>query len=404
MRLPSSLGHLTYCSNIHPGESLAEVEHNLRQYLPAVKDSLSPSEPFGVGLRLSAAAAGELGARATALADLRSWMRDSDLYVFTLNGFPYGPFHGTPVKAEVYKPDWRSDERLQYSNRLADVLAELLRSSSDIGTISTVPGAYKMHLRHAADVDQIRKQLIRHAAHLYRIEASQERRIALALEPEPCCFLETIAETTDFFDRHIYSERSIAEFSDLTGNTRGLSADLLSRYLGVCLDTCHAAVEFEEPRKLLQALRQARVEIKKMQLSTGLRIPRVTPEHIEALQGYRDPVYLHQVVQRRGEELQRFEDLHDAMAAHAIGDTGEAASEWRIHFHVPIFLATTPPFESTQGFLEEMLRLHRLSPFTEHLEVETYTWSVLPKALQSADLVTSIVRELRWAQELLCAP
>ena len=403
MHLSPSLGQLTYCSNIHPGERFSEIENNLKQYLPAVKAAVSPDTPFGVGLRLSAQAVAELMAIEGAIATLKRNLDEAGLYVFTLNGFPYGPFHGTPVKDQVYRPDWRSDERLQYSNRLAEVLCDLLPPTSG-GTISTVPGAYKAHVSGDEDRALIRTQLVRHAAYLYKLEETRGRCIALALEPEPCCLLETIAETTDFFRTALFDERSISEFAALTGNTRSFSAELLPRYLGVCLDTCHAAVEFEDPASLLQALRDAHVDIKKMQLSAGLRVPQVNATHISALADYADPVYLHQVVERRDNVLHRYTDLDEAMQAfRKRSDEGdETACEWRIHFHVPIFLRDTPPFENTQDFLETLLRLHRKSPFTEHLEVETYTWSVLPKPLQTGDLVSSIVRELSWARDILC--
>ena len=133
--------HLTYCTNVHPGESWPEVRENLRQHVVEVKQQVCPDAPFGVGLRLSAAAAGELEGRTGEIAELRAFLDGEGLYVFTINGFPYGPFHGTAVKEQVYQPDWRQDERIAYSDRLARILAALLPDGCD-GSISTVPGAF----------------------------------------------------------------------------------------------------------------------------------------------------------------------------------------------------------------------------------------------------------------------
>ncbi|HYR95772.1 MAG TPA: hypothetical protein VEM57_03505, partial [Candidatus Binatus sp.] len=181
--------HLTYCTNIHPGETWPEVRLNLERFVLAVKARVAPSERFGVGLRLSGAAARAL-AEPRELEAFRAFLDQHDLYVFTLNGFPYGPFHGTPVKERVYRPDWMEPERLAYSDGLAHVLSALLPPGME-GSISTAPGAFKERVRSAKDVAQIVEQLLAHAATLHGIQARTGRSIALALEPEPCCLLET---------------------------------------------------------------------------------------------------------------------------------------------------------------------------------------------------------------------
>jgi hypothetical protein len=122
--------HLSYCTNIHPGETWPEVRENLERYLVPVRERVATGRPFGVGLRLSAESARAVGERA-ALNELKEFLRAHDLYVFTINGFPYGPFHGRPVKEQVYLPDWLDPERLAYTDRLADILAALLPDGVD---------------------------------------------------------------------------------------------------------------------------------------------------------------------------------------------------------------------------------------------------------------------------------
>jgi sugar phosphate isomerase/epimerase len=385
--------HLTYCTNIHPGESWNEVSANLERYLPGVKRRVCPDAPFGVGLRLSAAAARSLSAP-DALARFAAFLRANDLYVFTLNGFPYGPFHGAPVKENVYLPDWGDDARLEYTNLLADVLAAL-PNGGDGSSISTVPGAFKRNAASDDAVARIVERLLRHVAHLVRVERERGHRIVLALEPEPCCLLETIAETVAFFARHLYTERAATMLAALAGCDAREAERALRRHLGVCLDVCHAAVEFEDPADCLDALAGAGIPIAKMQVTAGLRIPRVTAESVAALRGLDEPVYLHQVVERGNGALRRYVDIDAACAAESWRG-GEC--EWRVHFHVPVFLAELEAFSSTQPFVREMLALHRQQPLTPHLEVETYTWSVLPASAREVPIEEAIARELLWVR------
>ena len=393
MRLGSS--HLSYCTNIHPGESWDEIRGNLERYLPRVKRRVCPDAPFGVGLRLSASAARSLRAPET-LAQFVGFLRQNDLYVFTINGFPYGPFHGTRVKEGVYLPDWRDEARLEYTNALADLLAALLLSGGDHGgSISTVPGAFKPNAATPQAIAQIADLLIRHVAHLVSLERETGRSIVLALEPEPCCLLETVKETVAFFGDHLYSRPAAARLASLAGLAAREADDALHRHLGACLDLCHAAVEFEDPADCLGALAAAGIPVAKIQVTAGLRIPRVTAETVTALQRFDDGVYLHQVVERASGALRRYLDI-DAACASDNWRGGDC--EWRVHFHVPVFLEELDGFSSTQPFVREILALHRQQARTPHLEVETYTWSVLPAHAREAPIDEAIARELLWVR------
>jgi sugar phosphate isomerase/epimerase len=364
-----------------------------------VRRQVAPDQPFGVGLRLSAVAAAAL-AEPTAMAELKALLATSDCYVFTINGFPYGPFHGRRVKEAVYQPDWRHDERVTYSDRLADLLVELLPDDPELdGSVSTVPGTFKPLAEAPGAIDDIARNLIRHAAHLVGIRERTGRTIALALEPEPWCYLETIDETVRFFEQHLFGAAAVRQLSELTGLAPNDAEAALRRHLGVCYDVCHAAVEFEDPAASLQALEAAGIGVPKLQLSAALRIAAVGPETAAQLRPFDEPVYLHQVIERRGDCLTRHLDLPDALANVA----GSAGAEWRVHFHVPIFLAELRDFSTTQAFLREILARHRQQPISRHLEVETYTWDVLPAHYRQVDVANAIARELAWVIEQLDA-
>jgi len=397
MRAHSPTVHLSYCTNIHPGESWPEVRANLERYLVPVRERVAPGRPFGVGLRLSAESARTL-ATPEALDELRAFLSAHDLYVFTINGFPYGPFHGRPVKEQVYLPDWLDPERLAYTDQLADILAALLPEGVE-GTISTVPGAFAPRVHGEADQVRMAQALLDHVAHLVKLRATTGRRVALALEPEPCCFLETIAQAVDFFERYLFSAAAVEWVSSSTGLTRVAAATAIREHLGVCLDACHMAVEFEEPAKVLEALRAAEIRVPKVQVTAGLRVVLRDGDDatLDALGAFADDVYLHQVVERRADgRLIRHLDLPQALAA-ARAAKGQGTREWRVHFHVPVFRERYGAFEGTQEYVAELLRLVREGDVSEHFEVETYTWDVLPEEFRREGIVAGIAREVEWA-------
>jgi hypothetical protein len=391
------LGHLTYCTNIHPGETWPEVAASLERHLPEVKRRVAKGQEFGVGLRLSAIAAAALR-EPGALKELKALLASNGCYVFTLNGFPYGPFHGRPVKEQVYQPDWRHEPRVAYSDQLADLLADLLPDDPALeGSVSTVPGTFKPLAGAPGATREMARNLIRHAAHLVGIRERTGRTIALALEPEPCCFLETIDETVRFFEQHLFGAAAARQLSELTGLARGAAETALRRHLGVCYDVCHAAVE--DAASSLRALQAAGIGVPKVQLSAALRIAEVKPQTAAQLRPFDEPVYLHQVIEQKGDGLTRYLDLPEALATIDRG----IGSEWRVHFHVPIFLAELKDFSTTQAFLREILILHRQQPISQHLEVETYTWDVLPESYRQVDVASAIGRELTWVIEQLAA-
>jgi hypothetical protein len=321
------------------------------------------------------------------------------LYVFTVNAFPYGEFHGRRVKEDVYRPDWLEAERVHYTDRVAHLLAALVPDGCG-GSISTVPGAFKLRAPAESDAAVIAERLFDHANTLFQIRENKGKLIELALEPEPHCFLETSEEAVRFFEHHIYSANGVARFASLSGLSQSDAEAFLRRHLGVCLDACHLAVEFEDAGAAVARLRSAGVRVGKIQITTALRAELSgSAEQDEptfaALDRFADGVYLHQVVTKTDDVLVRHLDLPEAIAQERASNS-RSPSEWRIHFHVPVFAERIEPFASTSGFLADLLAITAAAPVSEHLEVETYTWDVLPPEHRGTDVDEAVARELAF--------
>lgn len=373
---------LAYCTNVHRGEGWLETFLSLEKYTLAIREKVCPKKPFAIGLRLSQRAAMELSDPTTFL-EFRRWLGKNSCYVFTLNGFPYGQFHGARVKDQVYKPDWVWPERVAYTNLLFNLLAELLPPNLE-GSVSTVPCTFKEFYPSGDALKAIRQNLWRSIEHIARVSSKTGRKLHLGLEPEPHCWLESSAETMYLFDQlraeHPRDER-------------------LCEHLGVNYDTCHFAVEFEEPQNALGCLVNYGIKISKLHLSSALKVS-PTPEAREELKLFANDTYLHQVVSRDAAGNRMiFPDLPDALAhaRAAYGNGNPDLPEWRIHFHVPLHAPAAPPFENTNDHLLGVLDLLGQYPqICSHLEMETYTWEVLPPELKSKDVVDQIAAEYEW--------
>lgn len=372
--------HLTYSLGIHPGETWAAQARAIRETATVVKSWVAPRRPFGLGLRLGARAAATLRGR-RAQHNLAALLRAHDLYVFTLNGFPYGAFHGRAVKERVYAPDWRTPERARYTSLLAELLAALLPEGV-AGSISTVPVSFRPWMRGARDLERAQDHLLAVAGRLHALEQRTGRLVRLGLEPEPGCHLESLADTLAFF-------RALREHACRSG----VPERRLLRHVGVCLDACHAAVGFEDPLSTARALRRAGIRIVKVQLSAALRL-RPTPAALRALAEFDEPVYLHQVVESVGRVTRRWTDLGPARREAQAGPP--AAGEWRAHFHVPLYWRGAGGLGSTAGMLSPALWSWFADGGTEHLEIETYSYHALPAAVRRGALADSIIREYRW--------
>jgi sugar phosphate isomerase/epimerase len=388
--------HLTYCTNIHPGNGWTEVDANLRRFAPALKRRLSPSSPFGLGLRLSARDAREL-LEGNRLDELRAFLDAEGLYVALINGFPHGSFHRTSVKADVYAPDWREDERVRYTLDLVEILGRLLPPGID-GGVSTVPLSYKPWVATPAPAmwQQFVTNVIRIAESLVRLRTGRGIFIHLDIEPEPDCLIEHSDELIDFFDRRLLPDGGPMLARALGCSIEDARMHLLD-HVRVCFDCCHFAVEFEDPDAALDRLQRSGIKVGRVQLSSALKVTFPDEEAhaaavVERLRRFADSTYLHQVIQRQdGQPLRHFADLGEAL------DAGRpaAGAEWRIHFHVPLFAAAYDGLGSTQDYVRAVLDIAGRTRFAGHFEIETYTWEVLPAGLK-IDLLDSIGREYEW--------
>lgn len=380
MKLNHNL-HLAYCTNIHRGETWAETFESLKTHTLAVRERVCPKAPYGIGLRLSNQAAQELS-DATILLGFQRWLGVNNCYVFTINGFPYGRFHGARVKEQVYQPDWTTPERLAYTNLLFDLLAQLLPAGVE-GSVSTVPGSFKEFIHTPEETRAIRANIWRCVEHIARLSGQSGRTLHLGLEPEPLCLLETSQETAQFFDRLRAEQKNDPR---------------LNQFLGVNYDTCHLAVEFEEAAEALGRLQQHQIKLSKIHLSNALRV-KPTRAVCEALRAFTDDVYLHQTIVRRADGKKViYLDLDDALACEQpLADGVTDSTEWRIHFHVPLHSPPTELFGNTADHLLATLDILAANPaLCPHLEMETYTWEVLPSEMKNRSVVDQLVAEYDW--------
>ena len=219
--------HLAYCTNVHRGNSWPETFESLEKYVLEVRKIVAPERRFAIGLRLGADAARQLMEGQT-LAKFRLWLEQNNAYVFTINGFPYGNFHGSRVKEQVYRPDWTTSERLDYTLLLFSILEELLEPGEE-GSVSTLPGSFKEFLPDNNIPKAMIKNLDICALEIEKLAAPKNLDLHLGMEPEPLGMFETTPETISFFD-HLFEQVS--------------NEEVVRKRIGVNYDCCHLAIEF----------------------------------------------------------------------------------------------------------------------------------------------------------------
>ena len=398
MDLGGGRGHLTYSTLVHPGDTWEEMNDSLRTFVPKVKARVSPSAPFGVSLRLSASSVATLRTDASAVGELKRFLDDNDLYVYTVNAFPYGPFKNRIVKEQVFEPDWTSSERVDYTIGVAEILARLASPGVE-PSIQTAPLAFARNVTGLDYVARFTRNLLRVAARLQRLERATGTRIKIALEPEPHCYLDTVDDTVKYFGDHVFSGAGARSYAELAGVPISEAIGNLRRYVGVVLDLGHQAVSFEDLPITIAALVDAGVPIFKFQQAAALWAPEVTPEAEAALREFAQTIYLTQTTERREGDLTRYLNLEDALRADR-----PRPRELRTHFHVPVFLEELGPFRTTRSSLADALAVHRRTPVSDHLEIETYTWDVLPDHLKTGDVTDYVTREIEWVRDQLVGP
>ncbi len=398
--MKTSFGHLTYCSNIHPGENWEQHFETLKTSIPFIKQEVCPNAPMGIGLRL-ANEASKLLMNEAYMAEFKSWLAANNCYVFTMNGFPYGGFHNVVVKDQVHSPDWTSDERLSYTIRLFHILAKLLPGHLQEGGISTSPLSYRFWWPSKEKTEQAiiqaTENIVLLLVELVDLAKNTGKTMHLDLEPEPGGSIENGTEFIDWYKNYLIPI-AVNHFATLGINPEK-AIKYTRRHIQLCYDVCHFAVSFEEPKVFLKQLFEAEIQVGKIQISSALKVDFATDEEskIIELAKFNEATYLHQVIALRLDgSFESFPDLEVALNSFKTN----TYSEWRIHFHVPLFMEQFGLLASTQTEIVKTLTAQKIDPFTNHLEIETYTWAVLPPDLQ-VPLNESIVRELRWVQQHL---
>lgn len=384
-----------YCTNIHPGESWADTFDNLKRHVTAVRDGIVDDpvtaaafcDPYPIGLRLSAEACATLRADTAAVKEFRTWCAAQHMLIYTVNGFPYGQFHDTQVKENVYLPDWSSLERLHYTADLFRLLLDLTPDDDHALTVSTVPGSYKKFITNeedpAARLEAIRSNLRTLATTLEELSVSSGRDLILGLEPEPLGLIENTLDTVEFFDF-------------LTIGLNAAERTIFLKRIGITFDTCHFAVEYDDAATSLNLFRKHGIRIAKIHLSNALRLNPQDQDALAKIASFAEPTYLHQVIAvNKDGELSRFNDLPDALAA-GPGD----AVEWRVHFHIPLYAAPQTPLANTAETLVDTALWLRENPGeVSHFEMETYTFDVMPEALRPDSVVEMLIHEHHWCAQ-----
>jgi len=368
---------LGYCTNVHPGRSVAEVLAGLDRYTVPVRKTLG--RPVAAGLWLARPVVDELLASPDGVAEFAAALAARGLPCYTLNAFPYGDFHAARVKEHVYRPDWTTPERADYTLNCAGVLAALLPPDAD-GSISTLPLGFKGFDHPPGFTAACARRLVTLARELRDLRERTGRTVRLAVEPEPFCLLETTAETVAFFEA-LWAAAGSAE-------------EVVRDHVGVCYDVCHQAVEFEDAEAAVAALAGAGVRVNKVQVSCAIELenPGANDAGRAALRSYAEPRYLHQVFAGgRGGVVVSAADLTSALCDDPPAAFRDA-DRWRVHFHVPIDADRLGPLGTTKPAVRDALAAVARLPEAPHVEVETYTWEVLPGG--AVDLVAGLAREL----------
>lgn len=378
MKLTHGL-HLAYCTNVHRGGDWPETLASLEKHTLAVRRRVAPDRAYAIGLRLSDVASRQLAEPAN-LRAFQQWLQRHNCYVFTVNGFPYGDFHGTRVKEKVSQPDWSSPDRLAYTNRLFDLLAELTPPGIE-ASVSTVPVSFKQFRLGERGLRAAREHLWRCVDHQEQLTRRTGKKFHLGLEPEP---FGTVENTTEFLTLFGQLE------ADRPGDLR------LREHLGINYDTCHFALQYEQPAEALHRLSRRGVKVSKLHLSNALRV-HPTAEVRERLRAFVDDIYFHQVIERKSDgEIIRYSDLDEALTT-PVADGPQFDREWRIHFHIPLHAPETETFGTTADHLRGTLDVVKQHPaLCSHLEMETYTWEVLPRELKQPSVVDMLASEYAW--------
>ncbi len=383
---------LAYCMNVHGGRCFEDLMQNLEIFAaPIRQQSCQPEELMGVGLWLSQAVLEDILVDWAKVGLLKNKIKTLGLVAYTLNGFPQGDFHQAVVKQKVYQPAWHQSQRLNYTKGLVRVLVALLEPGQS-GSISTLPLGWQAHIS-PAQATRCAENLLEMARYLKEVHAVTGRCIYLAIEPEPGCYLDTCQDVITFYEQHLFKHED---------------PEMVSQYLRVCHDVCHASVMFESQKKVLDRYDAAGIRVGKIQLSNAIDVDfrnmnrDQKQKAISQLKAFSEDRYMHQcgVIDHLG-DFKLVDDLPLLLNNQSLCDQ---ACRIRVHFHVPVFVEKLTPLATTRHELEACLRIIQSKQqcgWEGHLEIETYAWHVLPKGMVQEDLIAGIAKEMRWVKDFL---
>lgn len=389
---------LAYGTNVAPAEDVAGIVAALGGLWADVRRLAEPDGTLGLGLWLAEPAAAALARDAGAMREVRGVLAANGLEITTVNAFPQRAFHAPVVKDAVYRPDWTDPARLAYTSSVARAVAGIALPGADI-TISTLPLGFpklpmQTHLRAAG-------LLFAATLDLHRLREATGTTVRLALEPEPCCALETTTEAMEFFVAGVWP--FLGAVARTAGLTEDAAREIVDRHLGVCLDLCHLAVAHEDPFAARERLRGAGVPVFKVQVSAAVEVlDPADPAQRAALAAFVEPRWLHQVgapgvASGVGAPARVLRDLPDALA----DPTFALHRPWRVHFHVPLSAEEVGGLPTTRREVARFLSLVAGDPDPPVLEIETYTWAVVPGA--PPGLAENVAGELAWVRGALAA-
>ena len=348
---------------------------------------------MGVGLWLSDVTAKQLLHNEDDLDAFSRFLQDEGLEPFTFNGFPFGNFHQPVVKHAVYHPTWLDNQRLEYTQNLANLIHRLAPPGD--ASISTLPIAWGTPALSPNELTVAAEQFKKLTAFLADFERQTGRLIYVCIEPEPGCTIQYARDVVHFFENHLLND--------------AVNEAEIRRHIRVCHDVCHSVVMAESQLEALTTYQRAGLEIGKIQISSAVWVDfdaiddSDKSQVVSELERFAEDRYLHQTtVQHNRETAQFYEDL--PLALDTIDSPESAAGVWRIHFHVPVYLERFGQLRASQQEIIDCISLCRQHSSVKHFEVETYAWNVLPQELQQENLADGIAQELKWFKDVAQQP
>jgi hypothetical protein len=363
---PNNSPRLALCANVFPAQNAAQAIESLNGAMRKVVGQL-PTHIKGnisYGLYLSYQTCCEFEEHPQLLTEYAAALSDLDLQVTTANAFPFGDFHAQHVKEKVFLPDWRQQQRVDYTCKVADLLAELATDASGL-SISTCPFGYNSDAADTSSLENV-KQVV---SHLKDIHQQSGKHIRLAFEAEPCaCFSDSVP-LIDFLAENFTAEQLL--------------------YLGICFDLCHSAVTGEDYQQVLDRAAQQKVSIAKVQISSALERNTVLCEDSYGdVQQLSRSAYFHQTAVSLGEDSRLYPDIEDVPA-----EVVKKADEWRIHCHVPVCHDAYSGGWSGTAWRPAVQAA--MAAKISNFEVETYTLNLLnSKFVQNSSIEDCIAAEI----------